>query len=59
MLTNKEQLYQCFWQSVKQRKFKAKKIGGRGGVKNLKTSRVNLSTSSRWLAVTLHKLQHR
>ena len=30
MLTNKEQLYQNFWQSVKEQKFKAKKIEGEG-----------------------------
>ena len=28
MLTNKEQLYQSFWQSVKEHKFKAKKVEG-------------------------------
>ena len=28
MLTNKEQLYQSFWQSVKEQKFKTKKIEG-------------------------------
>ena len=30
MLINKEQLYQNFWQSFKEQKFKAKKIEGGG-----------------------------
>ena len=30
MLTNKEQLYQNFWQLVKEQKFKSKKIEGEG-----------------------------
>ena len=46
VLTNKEQLYQSFWQSVKEQKFKAKKIegGGEGGQFDshpLKAYRVN------------------
>ena len=30
MLTNKEQLYQNFWQLVEEKNFKAKKIEGEG-----------------------------
>ena len=35
VLTNKEQLYQSFWQSVKQRKFKAKEIAIASGMEGI------------------------
>ena len=43
MFTNKEQLCQSFWQSVKEQRFKAKKIegGGQFAPPPLKASRVN------------------
>ena len=41
VFTNKEQLCQSFWQSVKEQKFKAKKIKGGGSIwPPLKASRV-------------------
>ena len=42
MTSNKEQLCQSFWQSVKEQKFKAKKIeGGQFDPHPLKASRIN------------------